>query len=121
MKNNNLILSFKYAFEGIFSSFKSERNMKIHVLMMVLVCLMGVVFKISRVEWIMCVLCFVSVIGAEMFNTAIETVVDIASPEIQNSAKLAKDISAGAVLVFAIGSVVIGAIIFLPKILSLFH
>ncbi len=109
--------SFKYAFEGIFSSFKSERNMKIHVFMMILVIVFGFVLEISFMEWIICIILFGIVIGAELFNTAIETVVNMISLEKSPQAKLAKDISAGAVLCVAIASFVIGLMIFVPKII----
>ncbi len=114
-----ILNSFKYAFEGIFSAFKTERNMKIHVLIMILVIIMGYIFKISRNEWFIFIILFSIVIAGELFNTAIETVVDIAMPEKNEKAKKAKDISASAVLVLAIGSAVIGLIIFVPKILNL--
>lgn len=120
VETKKLSNSFKYAFEGIFSSFKSERNMKIHFTIMFLVIIFGLIFKINPLEWIICIFCFAMVIGAEMFNTAIETVVDIAMPYRNDKAKIAKDVAAGAVLVFAIASVIIGFIIFLPKIINLF-
>ena len=118
-KIKSLANSFKYAFEGIFSSFKSERNMKIHVFMMILVILCGVLLDISLGEWITCILLFAMVIGAELFNTAIEAVVDMISLEKSSQAKLAKDVSAGAVLVFAIASIIVGLIIFVPKIIEI--
>lgn len=120
MKNKKLINSFKYAFIGIGSAFWTERNMKIHVSIMLLVIIMGIIFKISVTEWIVCICWFAIVIGGEMFNTAIEQVVNIAMPEKDERAKLAKDISAGGVLVFAIGSAIVGLIIFLPKVIALF-
>lgn len=112
--------SFKYAFQGIWSSFRSERNMKIHIFMMMLVILFGILLDIRLGEWITCIILFALVIGAELFNTAIEAVVDMISLEKSPQAKLAKDISAGAVLVFAIASAIIGLIIFIPKIIDLF-
>lgn len=120
MKNKNLINSFKYAFTGIKGAFKTERNMKIHFSVMLLVIISGILFKISITEWLICISCFALVIGAEMFNTAIEKVVDLASPEKNELAKLAKDVSAGGVLIFAIGSAIIGALIFIPKIIYVF-
>lgn len=108
--------SFKYAFQGIASAFKTERNMKIHISVMCFVILFGVVLKISYLEWIICIFCFALVIGSEMINTAVETIVDIAMPEKNEQAKLAKDIAAGSVLVCAIAAFVIGSIIFLPKL-----
>ena len=116
VKSKKLINSFKYAFEGVISSFKTERNMKIHIFVMILVITAGILLKINRYEWIICVLCFAMVIGGELLNTAIETVVDIAMPYKNEKAKNAKDVSAGAVLVFAIGAAICGLIIFVPKI-----
>lgn len=120
MKNKKLINSFKYAFTGIGSAFKTERNMKIHITIALLVIIMGIVFKINAIEWIVCISFFAMVIGGELFNTALEITVDLAMPKINEKAKRAKDISAGAVLVFAIASVIVGFIIFIPKILLLF-
>lgn len=120
MKSNNLLNSFKYALEGILSAFKNERNLKIHTCIALIVVIAGLIFKLSISEWLSCILVIALVIGGELINTAIEKVVDLASPDINPLAKQAKDIAAGAVLFFAIVSVVIGIIIFLPKIINLF-
>ena len=112
-----IINSFKYAVQGLIEAFKSEKNMKIHVLIAFLVILAGIIFKISVIEWMICIVLIGIVISAELFNTAIETTVDLAMPEKNEKAKIAKDVSAGAVLILAISSVIIGLIIFLPKIL----
>lgn len=120
LKRKKIINSFRYAFEGLISSLKTERNMKIHILAMILVIAPGFLLKINTKEWIICIICFANVIAGELFNTAIETVVDIVMPHKNEKAKLAKDISAGAVLVLAIGSAVIGLIIFVPKIIVFF-
>ena len=116
----NLGHSFKYAGIGIWSSFKSERNMKIHVFVMCLVIIFGIILKINVREWITCIILFAIVIAGELFNTAIETTVDMISLEKSHQAKLAKDISAGAVLILAIASAIIGLIIFIPKFIALF-
>ena len=116
-KTKNLINSFKYAFEGFFTSLKTERNMKIHIFIMFLVIAMGIIFKITPLEWIICTFCFSMVIAGELINTAIETTVDLAMPHKNEKAKIAKDVSACAVLILAIGSAIIGLIIFVPKIL----
>ncbi len=115
--SKNLLYSFRYAFQGIYSSFKSERNMKIHIFMMTLVILFGILLKISLLEWFVCIILFTIVIAGELFNTAVETVVDMVSPDINEKAKLAKDVSAGGVLVLAIGASIIGLFIFIPKLL----
>ena len=119
-KNKKIINSFKYALQGIFTSFKTEKNMKIHIIIMILVIIAGVIFKINKIEWIICVLLFTMVIAGELFNTSIETVVDMVMPEKNEKAKIAKDVAAGAVLVLAIGAVIIGFIIFIPKIYLIF-
>mgnify|MGYP002567673357 FL=1 len=115
-KSKKLINSFKYAIQGILSSFKTERNMKIHIFVMILVIIAGVILKINKYEWIACILCFAIVISGELFNTAIETVVDMVMPYKNDKAKIAKDIAAGAVLTLAIGAAIVGVIIFVPKI-----
>ena len=113
-----IINSFRYAIEGFISSFKTERNMKIHILAMTIGIALGIFFKLNKIEWCIITIAIVMVISAELFNTAIETVVDMVSPQKNLQAKLAKDIAAGAVLVFAIGSAIIGLIIFIPKIVT---
>ena len=115
-KRKKLRNSFKYAFEGIGEAWRTEQNLKIHFVIMALVIIAGFIFKISAMEWIICLLLFAIVISLELINTAIETTVDIAMPEINEKAKYAKDIAAGAVLFSAMISVIIGLIIFLPKI-----
>ena len=116
VKSKKLINSFKYAFVGIGTAFKEERNMKIHLLITMLVVIAGILFKISKVEWIMCVFAISLVISAELFNTVIETVVDMITPYKNEKAKIAKDISAGAVLITAVGAAIVGLLIFIPKL-----
>ena len=111
--------SFKYAIEGIWTSFKTERNMKIHIFIMILVIIAGIILKIDKLEWIICITLFAIVIGSELFNTSIETIVDMVMPEKNEKAKIAKDVSAGAVLVVAIGAAIIGLVIFVPRILNI--
>ena len=114
-----IINSFKYAFQGIVTSLKTEKNMKVHILAAILVIVSGVLLKISKIEWIMCTFAITIVIAAELFNTAIETIVDMITTEQNEKAKIAKDVSAGAVLITAIGAAIVGIIIFLPKIAQL--
>ena len=83
---------------------------------MILVIILGIVLKISRIEWIICIILFGFVISLELVNTAIETTVDLITQEKNPKAKIAKDVSAGAVLIDAITSAIIGLIIFVPKI-----
>ena len=116
-KRKKLINCFKYAFNGLAEAWKKEQNIKIHVLIMIFVIIVGFLLKISIAEWIVCLILFAMVISLELINTAIEITVDIAMPKINEKAKFAKDISAGAVLFSAIISAIIGIIIFLPKII----
>jgi len=109
------IQSFIFAGQGIKSVFKSEANMQIHFVVGLLVVMCGFIFNISITEWMLCLACFGLVIGMEMMNTAIENVVDLISPEIHPLAGKAKDVAAGAVLICAIISAVIGLLIFVPK------
>lgn len=118
MKNKKLINSFKYAFKGLDSAVKSERNMKIHFTMMMLVIIAGIFFNIAIWEWITCFILFGLVIGMECVNTAIEIIVDMVSPKYNEAAGRAKDIAAGGVLACAIGAAVAGIFIFLPKVLK---
>lgn len=111
-----MINSFKYAGIGIFTAFKEERNMKFHVLAMILVIILGFVFDIDVIEWIVCIVLFAGVIAGEMFNTAIENVVDMITLEKNDKAKIIKDVAAGGVLIWAIGAAIIGCLIFIPKI-----
>lgn len=110
------ILSFKYAFEGLIKAIKKERNMKIHLLAVIVVIIMGTIYKISTLEWIACIILFGLVISSELINTAIEQAVNLVTKEINPIAKYAKDVAAGAVLVNAIISVIIAGLIWIPKI-----
>lgn len=121
VKTKKLANSFKYAFKGFFTSFKTERNMKIHVFIMIIVIMMGYFLKISTIEWLICIILFGVVISAELFNTAIENLVDMVTSYRNEKARIVKDVSAGAVLVLAICAFIIGLIIFLPKIVYFFR
>ena len=116
-KSKNILNSFNYAIQGFFSAFKTERNMKIHIFITLMVILLGFLLKISCIEWIIVVLLFGLVISGELINTAIEITVDIIMPRIDERAKKAKDIAASAVLVISISAAIIGGIIFIPKIM----
>lgn len=114
------ILSFKFAFDGIADVYRSEVNLKIHVTAAVIVFFAGWYFNISTTEWCLVVLCIASVITAEMFNTALEYLTDLVTPEYHLLAQKTKDAAAGAVLIMAFGAAITGMIIFLPKLLTLF-
>ena len=107
--------SFKYAFEGIITTIKEERNMFIHFLIAIIVVITGVYVRLSLNEWLICLLLFALVFSLELINTAIENTVDLVTTKKNKKAKIAKDAAAGAVLIAAIFASIIGIIIFLPK------
>jgi diacylglycerol kinase len=111
-----LTRSFKYAFAGIRSCFESELNFRIHSLFAIIALLLSYVLKISAIEWIAICFCIAFVVTMEILNTAVEKLCDIVHKEMHPGIKKVKDMSAGAVLVAAIFSVITGAVIFLPKI-----
>lgn len=115
-----LFKSFGFAWKGIVAVFSTEANMKIHGVVSIFVLILGFLLNITSVEWIAVLMCIALVFSAEMFNTAFETLVDKVSPEHHPLAGKTKDLAAGAVLISAIISVVIGIIIFLPKIIRIF-
>ena len=115
-KKDPLYRSFGYAFQGIFTCVRKERNMKIHCVSAVLVVIAGVILKISAIEWCICMVLFGLVMALEHVNTAVEAVVDMVTEEYHPLAKVAKDTAAGAVLIAAIMAAIAGGIIFLPKI-----
>ena len=115
-KKDPLYQSFGYAFQGIFTCARKERNMKIHCVAAVFVVIAGVILKISAIEWCICLALFGLVMALEHVNTAVEAVVDMVTEEYHPLAKVAKDTAAGAVLIAAIMAAIAGCIIFLPKI-----
>jgi diacylglycerol kinase len=111
--------SFKYAFSGLKILVKEEHNARIHLFATVVVSIAGFVFKISKIEWIAVIFAIGFVIVLEIFNSAIENIADFVCPGEHDKIKKIKDLSAAAVLVSAIAALIIGSIIFIPKILLL--
>ena len=119
MNKQTFLRSLGNALDGIQSFFKSERNGQKQLLIALLVMIAGFFFKISHLEWIAVLLCAALVISLEMINTALEKLSDLVEPNYNVVIKAVKDISAAAVLWSAIISLVIGGIIFIPRIISL--
>lgn len=107
--------SFVYAFQGIVLVVKSEQNFRFHVLAAVAVLLASFLTSLSKWEWIIIVMLICGMFMIELVNASIERVVDLASPELHPLAKQAKDLAAGACLVYAICTIIVGLIIFIPK------
>ena len=118
-KSKNIFYSFKYAFEGIFYGFRTARNLIVDIVVAFLVVLFGFLLDISINEWLVVILCFGLVMSLELVNSAIEEVVDMTMPDVNVRAKRSKDLAAGAVLMSAFMSMIIGIIIFLPKLINL--
>lgn len=112
-------LGFVYAWRGIKALVLTEHNARIHVVAALCALLAGWVLEISAGEWIAVVICIGTVLMAEGFNSAIEAVCDMVSPGQHPLIGRAKDIAAGAVLLMAVAAVLVGAIIFIPKLIAL--
>ncbi len=115
-----LIKSFGYAIQGIRYCWKQELNFRIHILATVIVICLASLLSCSPIEWVILILNMVLVLSLEMINTAIEKICDFLSPFTKPQIKIIKDASAGSVMLAAAGSVVTGALIFIPKIIQFF-
>lgn len=113
---NGRIRSFKFAFNGIRIMLRSQQNAWIHSFATVIAIIFGVHFNLAIAEWCWIILAAISVWTAEALNTAFEFLTDVASPEFHPLAAKAKDVAAGAVLITAIGAVLIGSLIFVPHL-----
>lgn len=113
-------ISVKHALDGIIYTFKTQPNFKIHTIFAVLALAASTYFQISAAEWAVVIFVIGLVLVAEMINTSIESVVDLATEQFHEKAKVAKDVSAGMVLVTAIMAVLVGIMVFVPHILTKF-
>lgn len=111
-------LRFFYALRGIFYGYRTERNFRFHIFMVIFVGVCGMFFKINQVEWLFILLAIGLVLCTELINSAIERAVDLVTKDYHDLAKAAKDLAAGAVLIAAILSVIIGICIFVPYIVK---
>jgi diacylglycerol kinase len=114
---NKTIQSFSHAFRGFKVSLMEEQNLRIELILGFISVLMGIYFHLSSIEWIVLILTISAVIGAELFNTALECLVDLISPEVHPLAKKAKDAAAAAVLISSVSAALVGIFLFVPKIL----
>ena len=119
MNRTPFLKSFVYAFSGIAETLRVGRNFKVQIGFAIVAIALGFAFRIEPYEWLAIVICIGAVLGGECVNTAIEAVVDLASPEYHELAKRAKDCAAGGVLVCSIAAAVVEAIIILPKFFAL--
>ncbi|MCL2130880.1 MAG: diacylglycerol kinase family protein [Lentimicrobiaceae bacterium] len=111
--------SFSYAFSGLKTAWKEEHNARIHLVAALVVAAFSVFFDINRYEWIAVIFAVGFVFAMELLNSAIENISDFISPEKHDTIRKIKDLSAAAVLISAFAALIIGLIIFLPKIWNL--
>ena len=110
-------ISFKHAWDGILHNLKTQPNFRVHLFIGSLTILAGYYFRLAAWEWLILIFTITLVLIAEMINTAIESMVDLLTSEHRKHAKIAKDTSAGMVLVTALSSIIVGVIIFIPHLL----
>lgn len=115
-KRIGILWSFRYAFEGIMAAIIRERNMKVHLFMTISVICLGWWTSLTKTEWLFISFAIGGMISLELINTAIERIVDLVTEDYHPLAKEAKDIAAGAVFLYSILSVIVGILIFWPKL-----
>ncbi|NLM04423.1 MAG: phosphatase PAP2 family protein [Clostridiales bacterium] len=116
MKVKKLIESFNYAFEGIIYTLKTERNMRIHFFIAIVVLSFSLFLDLSKDEFLILLLTISIVIIAEMINTAIEAAIDLMTDEYHLFAKISKNVAAGGVLIAAINSIIVAYLIFFHRL-----
>ena len=115
--NSTLGESFLHAAQGVATA-AHERNFKIECAVGILAVILGFAFRVSLPEWLAIVICIGVVLGFECANTALEALVDLASPDVHPLAKRAKDCMAASALITSIAAFIVGVVLFLPRILS---
>lgn len=116
MKSRSLIDSFNYAVDGIIYTLKTQRNMRIHFSLAIIVLVSSLFLNFSRLEFLILFLTVSFVIASEMINTSIEKSIDLFTEDYHPLAKIAKDVAAGAVLVSAINAIVVGYLLFFDRL-----
>lgn len=111
-----LLRSFHFAWTGIRQTFKTERNFQIHCMMSMIVITVALIVELSKLEWIIILFLIGGILSLELINTALEKTIDLITSEYHPLAKMAKDAAAGAVFIYTILAVIIGFLIFFPKI-----
>ena len=116
--NNTRADSFRYAFSGLSHAFSSQKNFQIQIVIGIVILALAWVLEFSRIEWLILIITIALVLAAELLNTVVEVVIDLAVKEkLLPDAKIAKDVSAAAVLLIAVFSVVVGLILFVPHLI----
>lgn len=110
--------SFRFATAGLVYALRTQRNLRIHFVLAILVLLLALAVRLSRIELAVLALTIMLVLIAELFNTAVETAVDLFSPQYHELARIAKNVAAGAVMVSAIGAVAVGMLLFYQPLMT---
>lgn len=121
INHKHLYFSFHYAVAGIWYGLKYNQNLRIHLIAAILVIIASIIFQVNTFEMGILGVMIILVLSAEMINTAIEEMVDLITKEHREEAKIAKDVSAGMVLVSSVGSVIVGFLVFAPHVIKLFQ
>lgn len=121
MDSSKRILSFRYAISGIAAALREEPNLKFQFLAGFFIFILSIILNVSTLDFMIIIFLIGFVISLELTNTAIEAVVDVFTDKKHPGAKLAKDISAGAVLIGATTAAILGLIIFLPYLKNVFN
>lgn len=119
INTHSLKKSFGFAFEGLRFAWRKDQNLRVHTIVAIIVIAASVILKVSTVEKSILGVMIILVISTEMINSAIEQMVDLITKEHRMEAKLAKDVASGMVFITAIGSVIVGILIFTPYLLRL--
>lgn len=119
-KNHSPISSFKFAIDGIKTATKKEPNFRTHLIVALATLITAYIIGFTASEWLLLAFTITLVILLELINTALESIVDLVSPEISTKARVAKDVSAAAVLLSAILAAIVGVVLFAPKVIQLF-
>lgn len=117
VKSKGVWKSFHFAIQGITHAFVKERNMKIHTVITAVVVALGLWIGLTAIEWLFVIFAIGGVLCLELLNTAIERVIDLISPDYHPLAKQAKDVAAGAVFIYSLLAVIVGVVIFFPKLI----
>jgi diacylglycerol kinase (ATP) len=112
----SILDSFNFAFEGIIHVLRTQRNMRIHFAIAVIVIVVALIIDVTKLELIALLISITFVLIAEMINTALEGAIDIATTSFDPMAKLAKDIAAGAVLLASVNAIAVGYLVFAGKV-----
>lgn len=117
---NRLLKSYSYAFKGLFKTFREEQNLRIQTIASLIIFILGIYFKISRLEWALLVLVIGLVLVAEITNSAVERITDVLKPRINNYIQEIKDIMAAGVLLSSMAAIIVGLVVFLPYLYKFF-